>query len=414
MKEMLQEASVAPWHFVAAIAAAPAGMLLADAAGRIVLINSLVEQLFGYTSTELIGESIERLVPARFRPEHGDHMRGFLRDPRTRPIGAGRDLYGLHKDGREVPIEIGLNPLHTPEGTFVLCSIVDNTERKAAERELRAHRERLEELVQERTRELQLAKAVAEKASHAKSEFLANMSHELRTPMHAILAFTQLAQERKPDAEVQQDLVCIQQAGMRLLGLLNDLLDLSNLEFAKMTIDIEPCDVRQLVRDVLEELKPSIDKKSLRIELQSAPGCTANEAPVDRRLMREAMMNILENAVRFSREVGQIFVRFSCVELSSAPDATSHALQIEFEDEAIGIPPAELDVIFEKFVQSSATRNAAGGKGLGLTICRQIVRLHSGTVHAQNNPRGGATFVLILPLRNHSPANEQTPQIAAR
>lgn len=387
---------VTPWHFEAAIAAAPAGMLLVDVTGRIVLLNSLVELLFGYTRSELIGQSLERLVPEHSRTVHVEHINGFLREPRARLMGAGRDLFGLHKDGREVPIEIGLNPLHAPEGTFVLCSIVDNTERKAAERELRAHRERLEELVQERTRELQLAKAAAEKANQAKSNFLANMTHELRTPMHAILAFAQLAVERKPDEEVQQDLVCIKQAGARLLALLNDLLDLSRLESSMMTFEFERCDLRQLTQEVLAQLQPAIEEKRLRVELQSAHGCTNYEAQVDRRLMREAIMNILANAVRFSREDQQICVRFSDVDQSS-PELSAHALQIAFEDEAIGIPPAELEIIFEKFVQSSATRSSAGGTGLGLSICRQIVRLHSGAVYAHNNARGGATFVLVLP-----------------
>jgi PAS domain S-box-containing protein len=403
MSEILQQGSdlptavVTPWHFEAAIAAAPAGMLLVDVTGRIVLLNSLVELLFGYTRSELIGQSLERLVPQHSRTIHAEHIKGFLREPRARLMGAGRDLFGLHKDGHEVPIEIGLNPLHAPEGTFVLCSIVDNTERKAAERELRAHRERLEELVQERTSELQLAKAAAERANRAKSDFLANMTHELRTPMHAILAFAQLALERKPDEEVQQDLVCIKQAGARLLALLNDLLDLSRLESSMMTLEIERCDLRQLIQDVLVQLQPTVEKKRLRVELQSEPGCTSHEAQVDRRLMREAILNIVANAVRFSREDQQICVRFSHVDQSSPADPEVHALQIEVEDEAIGIPPAELEIIFEKFVQSSATRNAAGGRGLGLSICRQIVRLHSGTVYAYNNIRGGATFVLILP-----------------
>ena len=407
MSEILQQGSDAPqavatpWHFEAAIAAAPAGMLLVDVTGRIVLLNSLVELLFGYSRSELIGQSLERLVPEHSRDVHAEHIKGFLREPRARLMGAGRDLFGLHKDGREVPIEIGLNPLHAPEGTFVLCSIVDNTERKAAERELRAHRERLEELVQERTSELQLAKAVAEKANQAKSDFLANMTHELRTPMHAILAFAQLALERKPDEEVQQDLVCIKQAGARLLALLNDLLDLSRLESSMMTLEIERCDLQQLTLEVLAELQPMIETKRLRVELQSAPGCTSQEAQVDRRLMREAIMNILANTVRFSRVDQQICVRFSNVEQPSPHKPEAQALQIEFEDEAIGIPPAELEIIFEKFVQSSATRNSAGGRGLGLSICKQIVRLHSGTVYAFNNMRGGATFVLILPTGNH-------------
>ena len=125
-------------QFRLAIEAAPTGMLMVDRDGRIVLVNAQVEKLFGYERRELIGQPVELLVPERFHERHPALRTGFFADLSARPMGAGRDLYGLRRDGGEVPIEIGLNPLSTAEGPFVLSSIVDITERKRASDALRA------------------------------------------------------------------------------------------------------------------------------------------------------------------------------------------------------------------------------------------------------------------------------------
>ncbi|PYS49077.1 MAG: PAS domain-containing sensor histidine kinase [Acidobacteria bacterium] len=123
--------------FRVALEAAPNAMIMIDGAGRIVFVNSQMEMLFGYTKDELIGQRIETLVPERFRPHHPEYRTGFFASPQARPMGAGRDLYGRHKDGREIPVEIGLNPMTTAEGTFVLASIINITERKRAEERFR-------------------------------------------------------------------------------------------------------------------------------------------------------------------------------------------------------------------------------------------------------------------------------------
>ena len=133
----LGDNSLGAQHFRLAIEAAPTGMIVTDAAGRIVLVNAHIEKLFGYARAELTGQPVELLVPPRFRGAHPSARSAFFRAPHARMMGAGRDLYGLRKDGQEVPIEIGLNPLETPEGVFVLSSIVDITERKRASEQFR-------------------------------------------------------------------------------------------------------------------------------------------------------------------------------------------------------------------------------------------------------------------------------------
>ena len=133
--------------FRIAVESSATGMIMVDEQGLIVLVNAQVERLFGYDRAELIGQSIEMLVPQRFRGGHAGFRVAFFGDPKTRPMGAGRDLYGLRRDGTEVPIEIGLNPLETPEGKFVLSSVVDISERKGAGEALRQSEERFRMMV---------------------------------------------------------------------------------------------------------------------------------------------------------------------------------------------------------------------------------------------------------------------------
>ena len=124
-------------RFRQVVEAAPNAMVMIDPAGKIVMVNTQAERVFGYSRAELVGAPVEMLVPERFRSHHPELRRTFFADPRPRPMGAGRDLYGLKKDGSKFPVEIGLNPIETDQGTMVLSAIVDITERKAAEMALR-------------------------------------------------------------------------------------------------------------------------------------------------------------------------------------------------------------------------------------------------------------------------------------
>jgi signal transduction histidine kinase len=279
-------------------------------------------------------------------------------------------------------------------------------ERKRAEQELKAYREKLEELVHQRTAELEVAKATAENANRAKSAFLANMSHELRTPMHAVLAYARLGLAKDPEPKLRDFLGRIVDSGERLLLLLNDLLDLSKLEAGRMQVDFAPHDLEQIVREVAHEIEPLLTGKRLLLEFQHEPGCESCVAPVDRERMAQVFHNILANAVRFSSEGGRIGVRFACTELPcDSPDYvgdTRLALEVAFSDEGVGIPEGELELIFDKFVQSSKTRTKAGGTGLGLAICRQIAELHRGRVWARSNAGRGATFAVAVPLQIRS------------
>ncbi|MEY2633882.1 MAG: hypothetical protein RIR00_2536 [Pseudomonadota bacterium] len=278
----------------------------------------------------------------------------------------------------------------------------DITVSKALEAENQRHREKLHLLVEERTAHLQRAIAVAEAANRVKSEFLANMSHELRTPMHAILSFAILGCEKASHVEpgrLQQYFERIRQSALRLLDLVNDLLDLAKLEAGKMAIQLRRENVAELIEAVVAELEPLLTARNLRLEFDQ--GMQPLFLSVDAQRFAQVMNNILSNAIKFSYPEACIRIRTTASELL-LPDGNGTlvhlpALAIAVSDQGVGIPEGELESIFDKFTQSSLTRTGAGGTGLGLAICREIMHAHRGTIVAHNNPQGGATFVLTFP-----------------
>lgn len=297
-------------------------------------------------------------------------------------------------------LEVRGTPL--PDGGFVTI-YTDITARKHAEAELLRHRDHLQELVTERTVELLQAKEAAERASAAKSEFLANMSHELRTPMHAILGFADIGIRRlssDSDPKLAQCFQRIRQSGDRLLNLLNDLLDLSKLEAGKMLVNLEPQPLLPCIRETASELDPLLAARGQSLSVEDA--AEGSEVLCDPVRMGQVFRNLLSNAIRFTPEGGRIAISLTPGTLPAgrgAGDAGERpALCVRITDTGVGIPPDELESIFDKFVQSSKTKSGAGGTGLGLAICREIVSAHHGSIEACNNPAGGASFTLRLPL----------------
>jgi signal transduction histidine kinase len=160
--------------------------------------------------------------------------------------------------------------------------------------------------------------------------------------------------------------------------------------------------LEKIAQTVACAMQPRIEDKRLSLRIVREPGCPYCDALVDRALVTRVFSNILDNAIRFSSHEQSLEIRISRIEIAPCDGARLFSLQIEFRDEAIGIPSNELELIFEKFAQSSTTRSAAGGTGLGLAICKEIMHLHNGSIRASNNDRGGATFTLTFPLQSES------------
>ncbi len=253
--------------------------------------------------------------------------------------------------------------------------------------------EHLEEMVDQRTQEYLLAKEAAEKASKAKSQFLANMSHELRTPMHSILSFSSLGLKRSQQEKVRNYLEKIKISGERLTRLLDDLLDLSKLESEKMKPHFSIHDMNQVTLDCLSELDSLISQKGLNIQFDHENKLLLE---IDTKLMTQVIVNLLSNAIKFSPEESFITINSTLV----ANDADKELI-FSIIDEGIGIPKDEINDIFDSFVQSSKTRSASGGTGLGLPICKEIISLHNGNIWAESPAPGqdkGSAFIFKIPI----------------
>jgi PAS domain S-box-containing protein len=390
-------------RFRLVVEAAPYGILLVSPAGTITMANPQCETIFGFRQEELIGQSIEILLPLPYREAHSRHLRTFFADPVRKQMGGLRDLSGLRKNGTEVPVEIGLTPIQTTAGLHTFATVIDISVRKANEAALLRLQNHLQDEVDARTKELQLAKDAAESANATKSVFLANMSHELRTPMHAILSFSELSLEKIELADfnkVRHYIARIRESGKMLLALLNDILDLSKLESGRMVYQHTGIDLAAIVHAVSIELEPLLKAKRLTLTFQ--PPHTPTLIHGDELRLTQVVRNLLSNAVKFTREGSEIRISFAATTLQ-ARDGTPTgsplpAAAFTITDQGIGFPPEEAEAIFDKFVQSSKSRNSAGGTGLGLAICKEIITAHHGHIRAENLADGGASFTVVLPL----------------
>lgn len=392
------------------VAEAPVGIIVVDADAKIVHCNRLTEDLFGYTKAELIGRALHMLLPQRLAEVHARHYMDYLSFPQTRAMGSGRDLLGRRKDGSEFVLEVGLRWVAQGERSCVVATIVDITERadalaheRSMEAELALYRDHLEDLVKQRTAQLEVATRNAEAANFSKSRFLANMSHELRTPMHAISSFASLgkaraAQERASE-RIRKYFTRIDAAALRLTGLLNNLLNLAKLEAGRRELVLAQHDLATICAQVVEEFEGRAVECGVALEV-IAPSPVAVLA--DRDAVVEIMVNLIGNALKFTPAGGR-------VEVASWSDQTAGKAYVTVSDTGIGFPDSESDLVFGRFEQSSRTKNNAGGTGLGLAICRELVLLHKGDIWAKNRETAGAIFTIVLPVNPLSVSVDHRP-----
>lgn len=359
-------------QFRLAVESAPNGMLVVTDRGRIVLVNRQLEQMFGYTREELIGQPVEVLLPSTIRNAHPQLLESFFRDPKTRPMGATRNLFGRRKDGRPVPIEIGLNPFVTQDGTFCLASIIDITARKRAEQDLKHHTEELE------------------RSNRELGQFAYVASHDLQEPLRAVSGCVQLLKQRydgKLDTRAN-DLIEHAVAGAsRMQGLINDLLVYSRV--GTRGKPFEDCDCTEPLSEALANLEFAVRETDAVI--------THDPLPVvhgDRTQLTQLFQNLIGNALKFRGD------QRPQVHVGAERKGNGYLLSVR--DNGIGIEPQHFERVFGVF-QRLHSRREYPGNGIGLAICRKIVERHHGRMWVDATPGKGATFYFTLP---HGEANE--------
>ncbi len=379
----LEEQSRLEQRFRQLLEAAPDAIVEVSAEGQIVLVNRIAEEMFGYRRDELMGQSVDLLVPDAVRHQHVRYRESYLEHPRTRPMGSGLDLHARRRDGSLFPVEISLSPIQTESGMHVTAVIRDVTERKRGEQEVRRLQSQYTSDLEARNREI-------ERANRLKSEFLASMSHELRTPLHTIIGFAELLQEgaEGPLNETQKRFVeHIHKDSGHLLELINDVLDLSKIEAGGLVLKRERYPLERSIEEALAAIRPGAAAKNIRLEERGPTGCEVDADPLR---VKEMLYNLLSNAVKFTPEGGAVWVE------SAVEGGFAH---ITVGDTGIGIPADEQENIFDKFYQvGNTTRGVREGTGLGLSITKELVQMHGGWMEVTSTPGQGSRFTFTLPI----------------
>ncbi|NKE58392.1 PAS domain S-box protein [Lentzea sp. PSKA42] len=358
-------------RFQQLVLAAPDAMLIVDEHGTIVLVNEQTERLFGYHREDLVGQSIELLIPARLREKHVGHRQRYLKDPRHRRMGTGIELAGLRQDGSQIPVEISLAPLDTEQGTMVSAAIRDISERREAEQKLADARD----------------KAVA--AAELKSQFVAMVSHEIRTPMNGVIGLADLLLDTPLESTQRRYVDAIQTSGRALLSIINDILDFSKIEAGKLKLVETDFELDKVLEEVVQAVAQTARDKHVEVVCDYPPNLPTALRGDDGRL-RQALLNLLGNAVKFTEE-GSVLLR-----AEPLPDDRSR-ITFTVLDTGIGIAPDDLARLTEPFSQAdAASTRRYGGTGLGLTITRQLVELMGGTLEMTSRLKEGSRFWFTL------------------
>ena len=357
-------------HLAKVVEASDDAIVSKNLDGIILSWNPAATRIFGYDADEAVGRSIRMLIPDDLQAEE-DLVLATLRS------GGKVDHYETtrrRKDGTLIDVSLSVAPLRDDRGDIIGATKIarDITEHVRLRQENVALYEQ------------------ARQANHVKDEFLAVLSHELRTPLNAIVGYTALMRTGALDERgTQQALATVERNARALARMVDDVLDVSRIVTGKLQVEMQPVDIPSSVERAIATVRPAADAKGVRLDTAIAPAVGPVSGDPDR--LQQVAWNLLANAVKFTPAGGHVQVEVRPVD--------AH-VELQVRDTGIGIAPALLPHVFERFWQADASpTRAVGGLGLGLAIVRHIVEMHGGTAEAHSEgPGRGATFTVRLPL----------------
>jgi PAS domain S-box-containing protein len=350
------------------VESAPCAMVMIGASGLIEMVNVQTERVFGYSRSELLGRPVEILVPERYRGHHPSLRASFFATPVSRPMGVGRDLYGLRKDGTEFPIEIGLNPIEADEGIMVLSAIVDISDRKEKE-------ERIHAALRSLAHMNRIATA---------GELTASIAHEVSQPLAAVVANANAGlrwlTKRNLD-EVHAALLHVVSAGRRASEVIGSV----RAMFDKGGPEKTPLDLNDLIKEVLRLAHGELQAHGIFVVTdlpEALPSVLGHRGQ-----LQQVILNLVTNAADAMESVPD---RPRVLRVVSGIHGANGVL-VSVEDSGTGINPKDIDRIFDSFFTTKSK-----GMGMGLSICRSIIEAHEGRLWASSGIDHGSIFNIEL------------------
>ena len=372
-KQMEQSLRNKENSFNAIVKSSSEGIITIDAKGFIETANPKTAEIFGYQQSELIGNNVSMLMPKNERKHHDGYLkRSDIHAPKV--INKARDLEGLKKDGSVFALELNVSPM-----------LMDDNQRKFVGilRDISERKHFVNELLE--------AKAEAESANEAKTQFLSSMSHELRTPLNAVLGFTQILQtdpDQPPTLDQLDSLEHIYNAGMQLLALITEILDLSRIESGASKLDLQEISLAPLIYNIIEQQKPLAAKTQISLNNLIAPDNVLSIL-ADETKFNQIINNLLSNAIKYNQPQGSVDISLTTVEQKA---------RLSITDTGIGIAEESLEQLFEPFNRLGQEVGTIEGVGIGLTITQKLVKMMHGNISVSSEQGKGTTFLVDFPL----------------
>ncbi|MHB8259353.1 MAG: PAS domain-containing sensor histidine kinase [Bacteroidia bacterium] len=376
------------------------GILITNEKGKISKANPSSEKMFGYAKNELLNKTVEELIPTRYKTQHIKNRATYNNKPHARAMGKNMNLLGKRKDNTEFPVEVSLSYYKKGENTFVIAFIIDITERREHEENIKKLNQDLEKKVKERTNVLQEALLELEKSKEQLSSALANekelndlksrfvtmASHEFRTPLSTILSSVSLISKypgSDDDEKRQRHVLRVKSAVTNMTLILNDFLSAERLEEGKTFVRKEIADLQHITNEVLTEIN-GILKNGQKVKYIHKGN---TEASLDKQMVRNILLNLVSNAIKFSPEYKDIEVYTTI---------SAHEISIKVTDYGVGIPKEEQTHLFERFFRAKNVTNIQG-TGLGLNIVGKYLEAMNGGIEFKSELNKGTTFTVSIP-----------------